>query len=70
MKKAELKDFNVFRREEKYVEIIQEEIKTQKLFLFFFVWRVSEVFYSPGTDYEAVTLVGLGPPPSNGLGWG
>ena len=62
----------VFGREEKCVEMIQAERKTQKsssqnVFFFFFL-RVPRAFYSLGTIFEVVALQGL--PPSKGLGSG
>ena len=68
MKKEESRGFDVFfvfGREEKCAENIQVESKTQEILLFFWL-RVPGAFYSPGTIFEAATLVGT--PPSKSLG--
>ena len=59
--------FFVFEREEKSSKILQAESR-QPGSHYFFGLEVLRAFYSPGMDYETATLVG--PPPSNGPGWG
>ena len=77
MKKEESRDFDVFfvfGREEKCVENVQVESKIQKS-LPCLGLKVHGAFYSLGTLFKVVALVGLsialqGPPSSNGLGSG